>query len=105
MQGQEGMSDNTEAGIRGALAGWRREPSESGVVLRIKLVNSLEAYHSQKFERVDISLNDRQLRSFARDLSRALSERGLELEAAPPRRSPLASLTRVFRRPRPANAS
>lgn len=64
-----------------AVAGWRRFDGEHGIVLRMQLVGSVDGYRRREFDRVDLVLNDRQLRSLARDLVRAAEARGLELEA------------------------
>ncbi|HKR91643.1 hypothetical protein [Novosphingobium sp.] len=69
----------------GALVGWRREATQNGVMVRIKLVRSLEDYRAERCDRIDISLNVRQLRSFTRDLIRASREQEIQLEAVPRR--------------------
>lgn len=62
-----------------ALAGWKRIHGEHGIVLTLQLVDSVEQYQARDFERVEVALNDRQLRSLARDLARAARTRGVEL--------------------------
>lgn len=68
----------------GALVGWKRTPGEHGIVLTLQLVGSAEDFHRQAFEVVQFAVNDRQLRSLARDLTRAAKDQGIELFA--PRR-------------------
>ena len=68
----------------GALAGWKRCEGMSGIVLTMQIVESVEAYQEQRVAKVQVALNDRQLRSLARDLTRAASERGTELQARRP---------------------
>lgn len=63
----------------GALIGWRREESEHGIVLRVQLAPSVDAVRADRLEAIDITLNDRQLRSLTRDLMRAAHGRGLDL--------------------------
>lgn len=68
----------------GALAGWRRTDGLNGIVLTMQIVDSIEAYQDHRVAKVQVALNDRQLRSLARDLMRAASERGIELQARRP---------------------
>jgi hypothetical protein len=65
------------------LVGWRRTPARSGIVLSLQLVRSVADFREHRFERLAIALNDRQLRSLARDLQRAAAARGLDLFAQP----------------------
>ncbi|PAX06326.1 hypothetical protein [Sphingomonas lenta] len=67
----------------GALAGWKRSEVEHGVVLALQLVRSADAYRERDFDVVEVTMNDRQLRSLARDLIRAAHARGLDLHARP----------------------
>ena len=48
-------------------------------MLELQLVASKEDFEARNFIRVDMVLNDRQLRSLARDLARAAEERGVQL--------------------------
>jgi hypothetical protein len=63
----------------GALAGWRRQSTEHGCVLELQLASNVADFAERNLSRVAIALNERQLRSLARDLSRAAEERGIEL--------------------------
>jgi hypothetical protein len=69
---------------RGALAGWKREDSDQSCLLTLQVARSSEAFRQRDFEIVELAMNDRQLRSLARDLSRAAGERGLALWGKPP---------------------
>lgn len=71
------MSDKA----RGALAGWKWNTSEHGIVLTVQLVSSPAAYDRCEFDVVQMSMNDRQLRSLGRDIQRAAEDRGLDLWA------------------------
>jgi hypothetical protein len=77
------MSDSPA--LLGALAGWRRTGTDSGCVLELQLVASKQDFEARNFIRVDMALNDRQLRSLARDLARAAEERGVRLWGKKPR--------------------
>lgn len=63
----------------GALVGWRRSESEHGIVLLMQLAATGDDARNLDFDRVTLALNDRQLRSLARDLQRAADQRGLDL--------------------------
>lgn len=63
----------------GALAGWKRDPSEHGVILTVQVARSTEDFDQHNFDVARVALNDRQLRSLARDLARAARERGIDL--------------------------
>jgi hypothetical protein len=65
--------------VIGALVGWKWEPTESGVIVRLQVAESRDAYAERRFDMVDIALNERQLRSLARDLTRAAEQRGIAL--------------------------
>jgi hypothetical protein len=71
----------TRSTLRGALAGWRRHSTEHGCMLIMQVAGSAEDFSSKQFDKVEIALNDRQLRSLTRDLMRASSERGIQLWA------------------------
>lgn len=67
-----------------ALAGWKRSEADHGIMLALQLVASPRHFRERDFELVQVTLNDRQLRSLTRDLIRASRARGLDLGAAPP---------------------
>jgi len=48
-------------------------------VLELQLASNVSDYADHNLSRVGVALNDRQLRSLARDLARAAEERGIEL--------------------------
>lgn len=64
-----------------ALIGWKRSLSDHGIILSLQLASSREDAQNREFDSVSLALNDRQLRSLARDLQRAADERGLKLWA------------------------
>ena len=68
----------------GALSGWKRTSSEGGIVLTLQIAGSAEAFAKRDLEVARVALNDRQLRSLARDLTRAATERGFDLFSRPP---------------------
>ena len=68
----------------GALVGWEREPTAHGIVISLEIMTARSAEDSSGVVVAQVALNDRQLRSLARDLRRAADERGLELR--PPKR-------------------
>ncbi len=70
--------------LTGIVAGWRRKPSEHGILLTLQVAQSEEDWKQQRFTRLNLALNDRQLRSLARDLVRAAEERNLEVFAPRP---------------------
>lgn len=85
--------------IKGALAGWKHNSAEHGIFISLQIAGSVEDHKQRNYARVDIGLNDRQLRSLARDLERIASQRGLDLHARP------SLWRRLFsrrRRPEPA---
>ena len=63
----------------GAVAGWRRRSTDNGIVLTVQTATSPDQFDRREFDEVSLVLNERQLRSLARDLGRAATERGLEL--------------------------
>ena len=69
--------------ITGALAGWKRQSSRHGILLTLQVASTISHHVQRDFAVVNLALNDRQLRSLARDLARASRERGLELFARP----------------------
>jgi len=70
--------------LTGALVGWKRTPSKYGIVLTLQVVDGVEQYKRAEYDKVEVALNDRQLRSLARDLSRAAGERGIPLDSKRP---------------------
>lgn len=76
----------------GALIGWKRNPSEHGIVLSLQTASSVENARNKQFDTLSLALNDRQLRSLVRDLQRAALERGVQLQADPRRPSLLSRL-------------
>jgi hypothetical protein len=70
--------------LSGALIGWERSGSRHGIIVTLQIVESADQYQGRGFHRVSVALNDRQLRSLARDLARAARSRGLNLNARKP---------------------
>ncbi|WP_203310019.1 MULTISPECIES: hypothetical protein [Sphingomonas] len=70
--------------MAGALAGWRRNRTRGGTVLTLQIADSAEGFRQGSYTKLHLALNDRQLRSLARDLYRATDEKGITLFA--PRR-------------------
>ncbi len=68
-----------EEAMIGALAGWRRHETPHGIVLNLQIAASAEKIAARDFMPVTVVLNDRQLRSLARDLTRAAASRGIDL--------------------------
>ncbi len=68
----------------GALVGWKRVGTATGVVVTMQLAGSSSDFRDGEWDTVRMSLNDRQLRSFARDLARAAEARGIDLFGKPP---------------------
>lgn len=64
--------------VAGALLGWKRAMTDDGVVLRLQVAENKERYKKKDFEAVTLFLNDRQLRSYTRDLIRASKERSIK---------------------------
>lgn len=67
--------------LSGALAGWRRSRSSNGIIITLQVAESAEDVNRHTMSRVDLALNDRQLRSLARDLVRAAEQRNLDIFA------------------------
>lgn len=65
--------------IAGALAGWQRTMTNYGCVLTLQVGETQEQFETHEYQRVIVALNDRQLRSMARDLQRAAEVRGIKL--------------------------
>ncbi len=77
--------------LSGALIGWRRNSSRHGVILTLQIVENATQYQDHHYHQVNLALNERQLRSLARDLARASRSRGL-----PPLRAKLPFHRRVW---------
>jgi len=75
--------------VTGALIGWERRGARHGVILTLQIVENAAQYQDHRYHRVTMALNDRQLRSMARDLARAARSRGLDLRAKAPLRTRL----------------
>jgi hypothetical protein len=80
--------------IAGALAGWNRTMTTYGCVLTLQVGETEEQFETHDYQRVLVALNDRQLRSLARDLQRAAEFRGIKLWASE------GGVGRLFRRKR-----
>lgn len=76
--------DPAQLEISGALIGWERLSTRNGVIMNLQLVETSAQYKDKAYHRVAMALNDRQLRSLARDLIRAAKRRGIDLGARPP---------------------
>ncbi len=72
-----------EQRIVGALIGWKRRGSDHGIVLSLQIATSFARAESKDFDHISLALNDRQLRSLARDLQRAAAQRNMRLFAKP----------------------
>lgn len=70
--------------LTGALAGWRRTRTDHGIILSLQIAASADDVRSQRLGRVDVALNERQLRSLARDLVRAAEQRDIQVFARKP---------------------
>jgi len=83
--GQEtGQETEARAEISGALIGWARQSSRHGIIITLQVVHNASDYKDHRFHTVSVALNERQLRSLARDLARAARSRGLSLRARAP---------------------
>ena len=69
--------------IVGALVGWKRRRSANGIILTIQLATSEAKAQSRDYDQISFALNDRQIRSLARDMQRVAKERGIQLRARP----------------------
>lgn len=67
--------------MAGALAGWRRSRTAGGTILTLQVAGSADAFRNDNYTKLHLALNDRQLRSLARDLYRATDEKGIKLFA------------------------
>ena len=74
-----------ELNLSGALVGWKRTNSLNGIVLTVQLARTQTALAEQNLDNISLAMNDRQLRSLARDLQRAARDRGIDLWAKPSR--------------------
>lgn len=61
------------------LVGWKRDVTEHGIVLTMQVARTADDARLRRNDKVAIVLNERQLRSFARDLVRASASRGLDV--------------------------
>lgn len=84
--------------IIGALAGWKRDKSENGTIITFQVARNSAAFDEKSFDMVAIALNDRQLRSFTRDLQRAAADRQIKLWGKPKRFTRLAAQITRWRR-------
>lgn len=66
----------------GALLGWKRQPSENGIVITLQVLTVDSAEDRQHVD-VSLALNERQIRSLARDMQRAANARGIRLWSRP----------------------
>lgn len=64
-----------------ALVGWKRSEGQTGIVLTMEVVESAEQFERKELTLIPVALNERMLRSLARDLARAAKERGIQLHA------------------------
>ena len=62
-------------------AGWRRTRATHGIILSLQIASNPEDICHDRMDRVDVALNERQLRSRARHLVRAIAQRDLQLFA------------------------
>lgn len=69
--------------VVGALVGWKRAPSEHGFIFTFQVMTPEAAAQGGDPQHVTFALNDRQLRSLARDLQRSAMERGIPLWPQP----------------------
>jgi hypothetical protein len=75
---QSGMRSGVKRLI-GALVGWKRAPSSNGIVLTLQVAEAASDFRDKDFAHVNLALNERQLRSLARDLTRAAEDRGIDI--------------------------
>jgi uncharacterized Ntn-hydrolase superfamily protein len=68
--------------VVGALVGWKRQGSENGTVITLK-VQTVGMTSDRQYVDVAIALNDRQIRSLTRDMQRAAAGRGITLWSQP----------------------
>jgi len=69
--------------ITGGLVGWKRTDATHGCVIILQIATERSQFYDGKAQQVSVVLNDRQLRSFTRDLQRAATKRKLQLWARP----------------------
>jgi hypothetical protein len=69
--------------IVGALLGWKRTPSQHGIVLTMQVLSPKASTYGREYDSISVALNDRQICSLVRDLNRAVQERGLRVGAKP----------------------
>jgi hypothetical protein len=82
----------------GALAGWSWAESPGGITLKLQLAASVEDFRNREFRHAIVSLNDRQLRSLTRDLTRAATKRRLQLYPQPSWWQRIGRAIRILRR-------
>ena len=70
--------------LTGALIGWERKGSQHGCVVTLQIIENAAEYSDNQYHRVSMALNERQLRSPARDLARASQARCVDLHAREP---------------------
>jgi len=80
---KEGDAKHMELPITGGLVGWKRIDAAHGCVLVLQIAAERSQFYDGKAQQVSVVLNDRQLRSFTRDLQRAATKRNLQLWAKP----------------------
>jgi hypothetical protein len=87
VSGRDGMADEQQpraSELSGALIGWERRGSRHGMIMTLQIVENAAQFQDHQYHRVSLAMNDRQLRSLARDLARAARSRGLDLRAKAP---------------------
>jgi hypothetical protein len=63
--------------VGGALAGWKRRPTDYGWIVDLQLAGSADDVERQRWTKVVVALDDQRLASLIRDLTRAAEARGL----------------------------
>lgn len=61
------------------LVGWKRDISDHGIILTMQVADTAQDAQRRHYHKVSLVLNERQLRSFTRDLVRASALRGLDV--------------------------
>jgi hypothetical protein len=75
--------DEQSSSLDGALVSWKLQSTQNGCVLTLQLVASVQDFKNRKFRIARLTMNDRQLQSFARDIIRATDRRGVKIQAPP----------------------
>jgi hypothetical protein len=65
------------AAASGALAGWKRRPTDYGWIVDLQLAGSANDVERQRWTKVVVALDDQRLASLVRDLTRAAEARGV----------------------------